>query len=230
MTIHGLQKMTLLDYPGKVACTVFSGGCNLRCPFCHNALLVTELDRTPALDTEEVADFLKKRAGLLDGVCFTGGEPLLQPDLPDFIRRIRSFGYAIKLDTNGTFPDRLAALLDGGLVDYVAMDIKNRPEKYPMTAGIPDLPLENVKKSVSILQAGKTDHEFRTTVVNEYHTVDDIEAIARWIEGAPRYFLQCFKDSGELIGTGLTPPSAADLAAMQTAADRFVPTQIRGTD
>ena len=205
MYLCGLQKLAMVDYPGKLAATVFTGGCNLRCPFCHNALLVTRLDETPELGEEAVLSFLATRTKLLDGVVLSGGEPLLQPDAADFLRKIRQMGFAVKLDTNGFFPDRLSAILEEGLVDYVAMDIKNAPEKYPITCGIPGLDTAPVAESVKLLRQSGVDFEFRTTLVREFHTPEDLLAIGRWLEGSPRYFLQAFLDSGNLVGSGCSP-------------------------
>ena len=205
MYLCGLQKLAMVDYPGKLAATVFTGGCNLRCPFCHNALLVTRLDETPELGEEAVLSFLATRTKLLDGVVLSGGEPLLQPDSADFLRKIRQMGFAVKLDTNGFFPDRLSAILEEGLVDYVAMDIKNAPEKYPITCGIPGLDTAPVAESVKLLRQSGVDFEFRTTLVREFHTPEDLLAIGRWLEGSPRYFLQAFVDSGNLVGSGCSP-------------------------
>lgn len=205
MYLCGLQKLSMVDYPGKLAATVFTGGCNLRCPFCHNALLVTRLDETPELGEEAVLSFLATRTKLLDGVVLSGGEPLLQPDAADFLRKIRQMGFAVKLDTNGFFPDRLSAILEEGLVDYVAMDIKNAPEKYPITCGIPGLDTAPVAESVKLLRQSGVDFEFRTTLVREFHTSEDLLAIGRWLEGSPRYFLQAFVDSGNLVGSGCSP-------------------------
>lgn len=169
MTINGLQKLTLLDYPGKVACTIFFAGCNFRCPFCHNASLVLAPAEAEQISEETVLAFLKKRQGVLDGVCITGGEPLLQPELPAFIEKIRALGYAVKLDTNGYFPARLQQLIDAGLVDYIAMDVKNAPEKYPQTVGISPFDLSPVLKSMEILRTCGMPFEFRTTVVHGLH-------------------------------------------------------------
>lgn len=205
MYLCGLQKLAMVDYPGKLAATVFTGGCNLRCPFCHNALLVTRLDETPELGEEAVLSFLATRTKLLDGVVLSGGEPLLQPDAADFLRKIRQMGFAVKLDTNGFFPDRLSAILEEGLVDYVAMDIKNAPEKYPITCDIPGLDTAPVAESVKLLRQSGVDFEFRTTLVREFHTPEDLLAIGRWLEGSPRYFLQAFVDSGNLVGSGCSP-------------------------
>ena len=189
--IAGLQKLTLLDYPGKTACTVFTWGCNLRCPFCHNAGLVTE-PLTEAITADELYVFLKKRTGLLDGVCVTGGEPLLQPDLFEFLKPIRDMGFAVKLDTNGTFPDRLISLVEEKLVDRVAMDIKNAPALYARTAGLETMDMAAVMKSRNFLLSGSVEYEFRTTVVRGLHTRESLVEAARWIAGAQAYFLQQF--------------------------------------
>ncbi len=229
MKLHGLQKMTLLDYPGRVACTIFTGGCNFRCPFCHNALLVTAIDSSSVYDEDEIIDFLKKRVGLLDGVCITGGEPLLHPSLGKFIGRIKSLGYAVKLDTNGSFPDTLTDLIEAGLVDKVAMDIKNSAEKYGRTIGIDGFDLAPIEKSISFLMESKVDYEFRTTVVRELHEVEDIEKIARRIKGARAYFLQNFTDSGNLISDGMSAHSRETMDEMLAAAIKYVPAaQLRG--
>lgn len=227
MIINGIQKMTLLDFPGRVACTLFTAGCNLRCPFCHNASLVTDITGD-ALDTAEILAMLDKRQGLLDGVCITGGEPTLQPDLADFIREVRARGYAVKLDTNGTRPDRVAALLEEGLIDYVAMDIKNCREKYPLTVGIADFDVAAIDESIHLLKTSGVGHEFRTTVVRELHTVEDIAAIAKWLGDGERLFLQQFVDSGDLIGEGMSAHDPATLHAMRDAAAQYVVCEIRG--
>lgn len=229
MLLHGLQKMTLLDFPGKVACTVFTGGCNFRCPFCHNATLVTSPRDAENYTEEQILDFLKKRKGLLDGVAVTGGEPLLSPDVVPFLGKIRSLGYAVKLDTNGSFPERLREILDANLVDYVAVDVKNCKEKYAETVGVPGFDLAPVEKTVDLLLSGKVDYEFRTTVVERFHTVEDIVRAAEWIQGAPRYFLQNFIDSGNLIEPGLTGVPKETMLRMRDAARLVIPnTEIRG--
>lgn len=229
MVINGLMKMTLLDFPGRVACTVFTAGCNMRCPFCHNAPLVTDIDPLERIGTDEIFRFLKKRVGLLDGVAITGGEPLLQLDIEDFIREIRALGFAVKLDTNGTFPDRLKALVDSHLVDYVAMDIKNDPEHYPHTVGAECFDLAPIEESKNLLLSGVVDYEFRTTVVAQFHSVGRIRAAAEWIAGAKRYFLQSFTDSGNLISEGLTAAPKDVMEEMCRAAREFVPdTELRG--
>ena len=221
MELRGLQKTTLLDFPGRVACTVFTGGCNFRCPFCHNASLL----HSGAADITEEAffSFLSKRRGILDGVCITGGEPLLNRDIAPFISRIKEMGFLVKLDTNGSFPERLASLIDGGLLDYVAMDIKNSPEKYPLTTGTEDGALSKVKESVSILLKGSLPFEFRTTLVKGMHTEADMEKIGAWIKGAERYFLQQFTDSGDVLCEGLSAFNKEESEALLASVLPFVP-------
>ena len=230
MKIHGLQKMTLLDFPGKVACTVFLGGCDLRCPFCHNAELID--GSAPAVMEEDgLLRFLETRKGLLDGVAFTGGEPLLREDLAPLMRRIREMGFAVKLDTNGTHPEHLRALTDEGLIDYVAMDIKNSPERYALTAGLEDMDLAPVRESVKILLEGKTDYEFRTTAVAELHDEDSFRQIGPWIRGARRYFLQQFTDRDTVPFGGFHAPAAEDMRSWAEIMRPFVPeTKLRGVD
>lgn len=231
MKLGGLQKMTLLDFPGRVACTVFTVGCNFRCPFCHNSSLVLS-PALPELSRDELFAFLKKRQGLLDGVAITGGEPLLHPDVPTFLEQIRALGYAVKLDTNGAFPERLRAVLEAGLADYVAMDIKNSREKYEQTAGVSGI-LPAVEESVALLRAGKTPFEFRTTLVDELHEPADFAAIGRWIAGTERYFIQGFVDSGDILGGGerFHAASPEKAAACLEAVRPFVPNaKLRGVE
>lgn len=229
MIIKGLAKLTLLDFPGKVACTVFTGGCNFRCPFCHNASLAVRPGEVNAIDEAEVLSLLQKRKGVLEGVCVTGGEPMLCADLPDFLAKVKALGYAVKLDTNGSFPDKLRALVREGLVDRVAVDIKNSPAKYALTAGVPDMDLRPICETVDFLKEGHVDYEFRTTVVKELHEASDFEAIGRWIAGAQSYALQPFKDSGDVIEQGLSAPSSEDLAAFLAIVSKYVSNaQIRG--
>ena len=203
MYISGLQKLTLLDFPGRLAATVFLGGCNFRCPFCHNASLVLSASKCEKISEEEFFSFLKSRKGKLGGVCITGGEPTLYSELKAFIKRIKEEGFAVKLDTNGTNPELLSELICEGLLDYVAMDIKNSIDKYELTAGTA-VDMEKIKKSVELLLSEKVDYEFRTTVVKELHKKEDFLAISEWISGAKRYFLQTFEDSGDLIGSGFS--------------------------
>jgi len=205
MEIHGLVKTTLLDYPQHVAATVFTGGCNFRCPFCHNKDLVLHPNSVPLIHEDELFSFLKKRHGVLDGVCITGGEPTLQPDLISFIRKIKELGFLVKLDTNGYCPEVLHQLLEEHLLDYVAMDIKNSPEKYALTSGIFNLNLDKINHSIELLLACSIPYEFRTTLVSELHTAEDITKIGQWIKGASAYFLQAYKESDSVISKGFTP-------------------------
>lgn len=221
MKIQGLQKMTLLDYPGRVACTVFLGGCDFRCPFCHNYELV-EGSPPEVMGEDEFFAFLDKRHGLLDGVAITGGEPCLRRDLPDFAARIREAGFAVKLDTNGNHPLMLAELVEGGLVDYVAMDIKNSPAKYAQTVGLPSVDLASIDESARILMESGVDYEFRTTVVREFHEESDFEAIGSWIEGAKRYFLQAFADKDTVPDRALHAPDIEELNVYRDIAARHV--------
>ncbi|MBS7262464.1 MAG: anaerobic ribonucleoside-triphosphate reductase activating protein [Eubacteriales bacterium] len=229
MDLYGLQKLTLLDFPGRVACTLFTGGCNFRCPFCHNAALVVDVAEQEAYSEEEIMSFLQKRRGVLDGVAVTGGEPLLMRELPEFLRRVRSLGYAVKLDTNGSFPDRLAALLDEGLVDYVAMDIKNSLAKYGLTVGLPDLDTAPIEKSIALLMNGAVPYEFRTTVVKQFHTEKDMSDIGRLIAGARAYYLQQFKDGEGNICPGLEACTPEQMSKYREILLPFVPnTELRG--
>ena len=222
MKISGFQKTTLLDYPGKVACTVFLNGCNFRCPLCHNADLVIPESETGIFTENEIFEYLKKRKGILDGVCITGGEPLLNKEISEFMKRIKEMGLLVKLDTNGSFPERLEEIIRAGVVDYVAMDIKNSFEKYSETSGLSNKDLTNIKRSIDLIMEGKTDYEFRTTVVREFHTVEDIKKIAKTISGAKRYFLQAFVDSGHLIGQNLHVVPAEEMNRMKAAAKEYV--------
>ena len=219
MLIGGFQKMTMLDFPGKVACTIFTYGCNLRCPFCHNATLV--IDEANLFSEEEIFTYINKRKGILDGVCVTGGEPLLQPDIIPFLQRLRETGLKIKLDTNGTYPDKLEEIINLGLVDYVAMDIKNSLDSYEKTVGT-KINLNDIEKSVKILLDNRVDYEFRTTVVKELHKIEDFIKIGELIRGAKRYFLQCFKDNENLIGENLSAHTVPDLKRFLEAVSPYV--------
>lgn len=205
MRISGLNKLTLLDYPGKMACTVFLAGCNVRCPFCHNASLVLDPTSQPEITEEELMTFLDNRKGILEGVCVTGGEPTLSNDLPEFLRKIKDKGYFVKLDTNGTNPDMIEKVIS--FVDYFAMDIKNSKEHYAETVGVGNFNIEPIERSIEILMKRAEDYEFRTTVVAELHAVEDFDNIGKWIAGAKALYLQRFKDSGDIIGRGFSAPS-----------------------
>lgn len=228
MDIHGLQKLTLLDFPGRVACTVFLQGCDLRCPFCHNGGLVLG-GMEPVTDDAGLLDFLKKRRGLLDGVAVTGGEPLLRRELPALLRSIKELGYAVKLDTNGSHPEALRAVVATGLVDYVAMDIKNSPAKYAATVGLPGFDLTPVRQSAALLLEGTVDYEFRTTAVAELHDDDSFREIAQWIAGAKRYYIQCFIDRDSVLRTGLHVPDKAQLERWADIVRPLIPSvELRG--
>ena len=229
MKIGGIQKLTLLDFPGKIASTLFTVGCNFRCPFCHNASLVTHTENAGSVSEEEALAYLSKRKGIIEGVCLTGGEPTIWSDVSDFLENVKNIGLSVKLDTNGSSPEKLAELMDRGLLDYVAMDIKNSPEKYALTSGS-ESALESAKKSVRLLMEGNVPFEFRTTVVKGLHTPGDIEEIARWIAGAKRYYLQGFRDSGDLInGSGLAAFSPEEMNELLISARKYLPiTEIRG--
>lgn len=229
MDIAGLQKNTLLDYPGKIACTVFLAGCNLRCPFCHNpSLVLPSRAEPPAMEESELLAFLKKRRGLLEGVCITGGEPTLHRDLPQLIGKITTLGYPVKLDTNGTNPKMLGQLLEAGLLSYVAMDIKNAPEAYRDTCGGADV-VESVKESVEILRNAGIPYEFRTTVVKPLHSPETMKALGQWLSGEETYFIQNFRDTGDLVGHGLSPFSQEELNLLLEAVLPYLPNaRIRG--
>lgn len=228
MIIEGLQKTTLLDYPGYVACTIFAHGCNLRCPFCHNAGLVVRKPEN-IISIEELEAFLNKRKGILDGVCLTGGEPLMQKDVIDFLRFLKSFGYKVKLDTNGFYPERLAEAIENGLVDYIAMDIKSSRENYSKAVGIPDIDISKVEESVRLIMSSGIDYEFRTTAVKGLHIVSDFEKIGEWLQGARKYFIQQFIDSGDIISGGLEAFSKEETQKLLAAVRKGIETaEIRG--
>lgn len=228
MILGGFQKLTLLDFPGKVACTVFTKGCNFRCPFCHNAFLVEGGIDTETIDSREVIEYLKKRQGILEGVCITGGEPLISNGLEEFIKEVKEMGFSVKLDTNGSYPEKLKDLVKKGLIDYVAMDVKNSFEKYSLTSG-KEVDISKIEESIAFLISSGIDYEFRTTVSKELHTPSDIEKIGDKIKGAKKYFLQNFVDSGNTISKNLSPVDAKTLEEMRQKATLSVPeATIRG--
>lgn len=250
MNIQGLQKMTLLDFPEHVACTVFLGGCDFRCQFCHNYELV-EGAMPAAMTEEEFFSFLDKRHGLLDGVAITGGEPCLRPDLPEFIKKINDAGYPVKLDTNGNHPEVLKRLLEEKLVAYVAMDIKNSPSKYAWTIGLAGAPsaaengatpsaikttdgafdLSKVSESINLLLNSDIDYEFRTTVIDKYHDENDFSEIGEWISGAKNYFLQAFTDRDAVPDHNLSAPTPEDMIKYRDIVAPFVNrAAVRGVD
>ena len=257
MKIHGLNKLTLLDYPGHMACLIFTGACNYRCPFCHNASLVLNPNSQPAIREDEIFSFLESRKGILEGVCISGGEPTLQADLPEFIRKIRAMGFHVKLDTNGSRPGVLKALLDEELLDYVSMDIKNAPKKYLATIGIPEesqasdlsanssyadknalcfdnLITDSVRQSAELLMQSSIPYEFRTTVVKELHNEEDLLTIGKWLNGARAYYLQSFRDSETLVGASLGQFHAYEPEQMRAFRDILKPyfeiVELRGID
>lgn len=211
MQIHGLNKTTLLDYPEHVAATIFCGGCNFRCPFCHNADLVLNPMSQPQIPEEEILEFLQKRKNILSGVCVTGGEPTLQPDLAEFIRKIKAIGYLVKLDTNGYRPEVLCALLEENLIDYIAMDIKSGQSGYKTAVGIEHFVPEKIRKSIDVIMHCGVQYEFRTTVVKGLHTAEDFREISELIKGCRAYFLQSYKDSGNVLVPGYQSFSKEEL-------------------
>jgi len=251
MQIHGLQKVTLIDYPELMAATVFTPGCNFRCPFCHNASLVTDINQENQIPVSKVMDYLRKRKNVLQGVCISGGEPLLQPGLEDFIKEVKEFGYLVKLDTNGSNLEKLKYLVEQSLIDYVAMDIKNTPEKYALTSGLESL-VSNQHGNTEVLSAArkalfneellpqimsvvdylKTDvvpYEFRTTLIREFHKREDIENIGKWLMGAEKYYLQKFNDSGDLIEDKLRPYSDEIMRQALEIVRKYLPkAKVRG--
>ena len=229
MKFGGLQKLTLLDYPEHVACTLFTVGCNLRCPFCHNfSLVVGNLNKLEDISQSDALAFLRKRSKVLEGVCITGGEPLLQAGLVEFVQQVKDMGYKVKLDTNGTYPDKLRQLVEAKLVDYVAMDIKNSKYMYNKTCGCV-VEMEDICKSVDYLKSGAVDYEFRTTVTGTFHNDNSIEEAARWLQGAKRWYLQQFVDSGDLIDSTVKGVDAETLARYQQIAKQYVSnTYLRG--
>ena len=229
MKIKGLSKLTLLDYPGKVACIVFLGGCDFRCPYCHNMDIVLDSEPEDYIDEEYFFDYLKKRKNMLEGVCVTGGEPLMDARVKDFIIKIKSLGYLVKLDTNGSYPERLKELVQEGLVDYVALDIKNSPEKYARTAKCTAPQLEKVEESVRFLLEDRVDYEFRTTVAKPLHTVSDFDDIGKWIKGAKRYFIQSFVYREGVPDRALTAPGREELERMLQTVRGYLPSaELRG--
>ena len=212
MKISGFDKLTLLNYPDKVACTIFTSGCNLRCPFCHNSGLVTNNYNEISFDS--IYEYLKKRVGILDGVCITGGEPLIHADIKDYIKKIKDLGYLVKIDTNGCNPKLLKELIDLKLVDYIAMDIKNIYSKYDITSGV-KVNIDNIKESISIIENSGIDYEFRTTIVKEFHSTQDIKEILSYISCNSNYYIQNFKNSNDVFNRNLSSFSEKELVEMK---------------
>lgn len=231
MKICGWNKTTLLDYPGKVAATIFLGGCNFRCPFCHNSSLVLHFREIPGISMEELLAFLKKRKGILDGVCVTGGEPTIDPELDTLLREIKHLGYLVKLDSNGTRPQVLKNLVKDGLVDMIAMDIKSSPENYGKVAGVNTVPMERIQESIDFLMSGSIPYEFRTTVVRELHSQEDFRSIGKWLSGAEAYYLQAYKNSPEVLKPGFSSYTREELEHFRSLLQNDIPsTEIRGID
>lgn len=229
MRFGGIQKLTLLDFPGKVACTLFTVGCNYRCPFCHNASLVCQTKDASTIDEKEVLDFLITRQGLLDGVCITGGEPLLHDDLESFITEVRALGFSVKLDTNGSDPQKLQSLIERKMIDYVSMDIKNVPEKYAQTIGLSSYDTAPIEESIALLLSASIPYEFRTTVVREFHTQEDLVALARWLTGTKAYYLQKYVDSPDILEQGLHGYSDSEMQHFCRLVQKILPTaELRG--
>jgi len=258
MVFGGIQKLTLLDYPEKTACTLFTIGCNFRCPFCHNTMFLdTDVRRNGNLpsandspsplhadfpiahDESEILSFLKTRHGLLDGVCISGGEPLMQSGLEAFIDKVKALEFLVKVDTNGSYPQKLAELIGSGNVDYVAMDIKNSPEKYGETTGVAKYDVAPVTESMEVLRSSSIGYEFRTTLVREFHTVDDLISIARWIvetasmsknaDRQEKYFLQGFVESDGVLQKGLSGYAAEEMQQLLGEVQKILPSaELRG--
>lgn len=228
MKIGGLIKLTLLDYPEKIACTVFTVGCNFRCPFCHNGGMVLGTN-CEKLSEENVLHFLNKRKNVLEGMCLTGGEPLLQQGVEDFLQKVKNLGYLVKLDTNGSFPDKLQKLIDEKFVDYVAMDVKNCQESYRATAGA-NVDLQAVCRSVELLKSGVVDYEFRTTVTDK-HTTQDVERLGHWLNGAKRLFLQKFVAGPDMLDENSRGCDDETMRRYKTILQKYVPeTHLRGME
>lgn len=229
LKIFGIQKLTLLDYPEKLASTIFTGGCNFRCPFCQNSDLVFLPENTEEISLAETLQFLKKRKGIVDGICVSGGEPLLHDGLENYLRKLKAIGYAIKLDTNGSFPDKLKYLVEAGLIDYVAMDIKNCKERYAETIGVPHVDLTAIEQSVAYLKSNVVPYEFRTTIVEEFHTLADIHKIGEWLQGASAFYLQAFVDSERVIQSGLHAFPKETMEVFKIALEAYIPkVELRG--
>lgn len=222
MVFSGWEKLSLVDYDDHISTTLFTSGCNMRCPFCHNGSLVLNADTLPTINWVDVEDYLRRRKGIIDAVVITGGEPTINHDLIEKIQEIKKFGYLVKLDSNGTNPDLLMDLVNLNLVDYVAMDIKNSLEKYPETCGNLSIDLEKIKESINFLINGVTDYEFRTTIIDEFHKQGDIEKIGSLIEGAKRYFLQKYVDGENCIKRGYHEISKEKALIYKAVASRFV--------
>ena len=230
MQIHGLNKTTLLDYPGMVASTVFTGACNFRCPFCQNSDLVLDPSSQPVISENEIIDHLRKRKGIIKGVCVTGGEPTINKDLPEFLKKLKAEDVKVKLDTNGYNPEMLRFVIKEKLCDYIAMDIKSSFSGYSISAGI-SIDTEKIKESIELIMNEGILYEFRTTVVRELHNEETFEEIGEMLKGARSYYLQCFKDSERVLKPGLHPYSREELEKFAGILRKTVNSvEIRGID
>ena len=218
MDIGGLQKCSLIDYPGELSAIIFTRGCNFRCPYCYNSELVLPEKYSPLIPEEEIFSFLEKRRGKLDAVAITGGEPCIQPDLPEFMRELKDMGYKVKLDTNGSCPGALEKVLP--LVDYIAMDVKAPPEKYSYIAGA-DVNIDDIKKSIRLIINSGKEHEFRTTVFRGCFRAGDFKKIGEMIEGANKHYIQNFLPSGKVLSEGLESCSDEELESFRDVLEGF---------
>ena len=229
MELFGIEKLSLVDYDGKVASTVFTATCNFLCPFCQNSPLVTDTKNLTPVPEEDILSYFKTRRGILDGVCITGGEPTLQKDLPEFCKKVKDLGLSVKVDTNGTNPDMIKYLVENNLCDYFAVDIKNSKENYAKIIGFKTFDTKKVEKSVEYLMGCGVDYEFRTTLVKEFHSKEDMENIGKWIKGAKHYALQQFKDTGSCIESGLSPVDEKTAKEFLEIVKKYIPNaKLRG--
>ena len=232
MNIYGLEKLSLVDYDGKICATVFAGNCNFKCGFCHNSALVEDYSKLPTYSEQEIFEYLTKRKGVLEGVCVSGGEPTLDADLPNFLEKLKTLGYSVKLDTNGTNPSMVKSIIDNGLADYIAMDIKNDKDNYAKIIGFERYDTSKVEKTVELLMSENINYEFRTTLIDNYHKKQNIISICEWIKGANKYCLQKFKDSGSCLNSqGLTAVGDTKAKEFLQIANKYVKIAIlRGYD
>jgi len=231
MQIHGFNKTTLLDYPGHLASTIFLGGCNMRCPFCQNSSLVLYPAYVPTIPAKDVLSYLAKRKKILEGVCITGGEPTIYPELVTLIREIKALGLKVKLDTNGSNPSVIKSLVELKLVDYVAMDIKNSRENYGLSIGLKNYNIDTISDSINYLLSAPVNYEFRTTIVKEHHSAEDLLSIGNWIKGAKSYYLQSYKDSGEILSPGLSNHTKDTLLSFVNLLKPYIQNvELRGVD
>lgn len=231
MDFSGWEKLSLLDFDDNITTTLFVAGCDFRCPFCHNSSLVLHPNEAPKIPWDEIMDYLRKRKNVVDAVCVTGGEPALMPDLIEKLSDIKSLGYVVKLDTNGSRPEVLRIVVEQGLVDYVAMDIKNSPEKYAMTIGTTAFSMDDIRTSASYLIHGRIPYEFRTTTIAEYHTEKDFDEMGSWLSGANKFFIQRYIDNENCIAHGLHMVSKEKALVFKAILEKYVKqAALRGYD